>query len=257
MEPHAPLYRTATFRFYEELNDFLAPERRKRDFEYAFRGSPSAKDVIESIGVPHVEIDLVLVDGRSVGFDHGLTGGEHVSVYPMFELFDIHPIVRLRAEPLRTPRFAADDHLRRLARYLRMVGFDTLWDPRLSEADLIDGSRSERRTILSRSRRLLRHGKITHGRWIRNEEPLEQLKEVISAFDLKRLIKPFTRCMECNGMLDCVSREAITELLPEDLDEAIEQFSLCRSCGKAYWEGTHVKRMREIVGRLKHVNNER
>src|SRR5262245_35325727 len=95
----------STFRFYEELNDFLAPERRGTSFEYAYTGTPSVKDAVEAIGVPHTEIDLILVDGVSVRFDHLLRGGERVAVYPCFERLDLTGVTRLRPEPLRTPRF--------------------------------------------------------------------------------------------------------------------------------------------------------
>ncbi|HUH00015.1 MAG TPA: twitching motility protein PilT, partial [Gammaproteobacteria bacterium] len=106
------------FRFYEELNDFLPEARRRRTFEWRFRGTPSVKDTIEAIGVPHTEVDLVLVDGRSVGFEVRLRGGERVAVYPVFERLDISPLVRLRPEPLRVTRFVADVHLGTLARHL-------------------------------------------------------------------------------------------------------------------------------------------
>ena len=103
--------RDAEFRFYEELNDFLPPEKRKRSFAYMFEGTPSIKDAIEAVGVPHTEIDIILVDGRSVGFDHRLRGGERVAVYPMFEAIDVSPLVRLRPQPLRITRFVVDVHL--------------------------------------------------------------------------------------------------------------------------------------------------
>src|SRR5258708_11209613 len=117
----------AEFRFYEELNDFLPEGRRKRDFTVEVDRARSVKEAIESVGVPHTEVDLILVDGHSVGFDHLLRGGERVAVYPMFEALDITPLVRLRPRALRDPRFVADVHLGKLARHLRMAGFHTLW----------------------------------------------------------------------------------------------------------------------------------
>ncbi len=119
-------HQRATFRFYEELNDFLSPDRRKIAFDYAFNGTPSVKDSIEAIGVPHPEVDLILVNDVSVGFDHLLNGGERVAVYPMFERVDISSLTRLRPNPLREPRFVLDVHLGKLARYLRLLGFDRL-----------------------------------------------------------------------------------------------------------------------------------
>ena len=129
---------TALFRFYEELNDFLPAERRKVAFVHEFVGTPSVKDTIEAIGVPHTEIDLILVDGRSVGFGHRLAGGERVAVYPMFEGLDIAPVQRPRPRPLREPRFVLDVHLGTLARYLRLLGFDAIWRNDLDDQAIID-----------------------------------------------------------------------------------------------------------------------
>ena len=123
------------FRFYEELNDYLRPEQRKRSITREIAGTPSVKDAIEALGVPHTEIDLILVDGRSVRFDRRLRGGERVAVYPEFERFDITPIHRLRPRPLRNPRFVADVHLGTLARYLRLLGFDTLYGNEVGNDD--------------------------------------------------------------------------------------------------------------------------
>ena len=126
--------RSASFRFYEELNDFLPRENRKRAFDYAFNGTPAVKDAIEAIGVPHTEVDLILVDGVSVGFAHLLQGGERVAVYPTFERLDISPLNRLRPQPLREPRFILDVHLGKLARYLRLAGFDAAYGDEADDA---------------------------------------------------------------------------------------------------------------------------
>ncbi|HET9650867.1 MAG TPA: Mut7-C RNAse domain-containing protein, partial [Usitatibacter sp.] len=134
----------ATFRFYEELNDFLPVERRKRDFELAIDRARSVKDAIEAAGVPHTEVDLILVDGLSVDFRHILRGGERVAVYPMFERLDITPMLRLRPLPLRDPRFVADVHLGKLARHLRMAGFDTLFDAGRDDDAIVAVSAAQR-----------------------------------------------------------------------------------------------------------------
>src|SRR5712691_6362891 len=128
---------SAQFRFYEELNDFLPEELRKRDFPIEIDRARSVKDAIESVGVPHTEVDLILVDGRPVDFAHLLRGGERVAVYPMFEALDISPIVRLRPMPLRDPRFVAVGHLGKLARHLRMAGFDTLWTNHWNDDEIV------------------------------------------------------------------------------------------------------------------------
>jgi hypothetical protein len=116
---------TATFRFYEELNDFLPPARRKREFSVPCARAATAKHMIEALGVPHTEVEVVLVNGESVGFERLLRDGDRVAVYPKFEALDITPLLRVRQAPLRTTHFLADAHLGGLARLLRLAGFDT------------------------------------------------------------------------------------------------------------------------------------
>ncbi|MFA5083511.1 MAG: Mut7-C RNAse domain-containing protein, partial [Hydrogenophilaceae bacterium] len=119
---------TASFRFYEELNDFLTPERRYRSFTCTCARDASIKHQIEALGVPHTEVELILFNGESVGFERRLEEGDRIAVYPRFEAFDVTPLLKLRERPLRETRFVADAHLGGLARLLRMTGFDTLYD---------------------------------------------------------------------------------------------------------------------------------
>ena len=105
-------------RFYEELNDFLAPALRKLEFSHRFERRTSVKDMIESFGVPHTEVDIILVNGKSVDFSCIVQDGDHISVYPVFESLDISPLLRLRPALLRSPAFVLDSNLGRLARYL-------------------------------------------------------------------------------------------------------------------------------------------
>ena len=180
---------TAQLRFYEELNDFLPKERRKRDIEVEIDRSRSVKDAIESFGVPHTEVDLVIVDGRSVDFAHLLTGGERVAVYPMFEALDISPLARLRPRALRDPRFVADVHLGKLARHLRMVGFDTLWTNHWSDDEIVRLSLAERRIILTRDKGMLRRSEVERGYFVRATQSGAQLAEVIRALQLEGLCR--------------------------------------------------------------------
>ena len=234
-------------RFYEELNDFLPPARRKRSFVYRFRGTPAVKDAIEALGVPHTEVDLILVDGVSVRFSHRLRGGERVAVYPVFERLDISPIVRLRPKPLRTPRFIADVHLGTLARYLRLLGFDTAYDNRAADADLARRSVDERRILLTRDVGLLKHRVLTHAHYVRATDPARQLDEVVQAVDLRARIKPFSRCMRCNGRLRRVSKVSVASELPPRVRERVRTVSRCTACGQIYWPGTHLYGDRKSV----------
>lgn len=240
-QPHAQ------FRFYEELNDFLAPERRRVAFDYAFNGTPSVKDAIEAIGVPHTEVDLVLVDGESVDFARRLAGGERVAVYPVFERFDVGSLVRLRPRPLRQSRFVLDVHLGKLARYLRLLGLDALYRNDFDDATIVGRSVAESRTILTRDVGLLKNAAVTRGHWVRATAPRAQLAEVVRAFDLAGSLRPFTRCTVCNGELRRVAGEAAAERLPERVRARCDAFAQCAGCGKVYWAGTHHARLRRIV----------
>lgn len=243
---HEAVKRTSEFRFYEELNDFLPPDRRKISFTYDFTGTPSVKDAIEAIGVPHTEVDLILIDGRSVGFEERLHGGERVAVYPVFERLDVTPLTHLRPRPLRVSEFVVDRHLGKLARNLRMLGFDA----ETPEGDLIAIARDERRIILTRDRRLLRHGDVTHGYWVRSTDPAEQIREVVNAFDLASQFKPFSRCLECNVDLESVSAEHLAGRVPADVLENFDSFTRCPDCERIFWQGSHFERMLGLVQSL-------
>jgi uncharacterized protein len=240
----------ARFRFYAELNDFLPAGKRQVAFEYEFTGMPSIKDAVEALGVPHPEVDLILVNGASVGWDHHLAAGDEVSVYPVFESLDITPLVRLRPAPLRLTRFVVDAHLGRLARWLRMLGFDTVYDAGFPRTQIIDIATRDHRMILSRDRRLLRDGRVTHAYWVRATEPHLQLEEVVRRLDLRAQFATFTRCMACNGELVDRSLTDVAEHVPPKVRERARAFHQCAICGKVYWDGTHVGRMRRLIEEL-------
>jgi uncharacterized protein with PIN domain len=240
----------AILRFYEELNDFLPAEARKRDLQVDIDRSRSVKDAIESLGVPHTEVDLIVVDGRSVDFAHLLRGGERVAVYPMFEAFDIAPLVRLRPRPLRDPRFVADVHQAKLARHLRMAGFDTQWSNDWDDDEIVRRSGADRRTILTRDKGMLRRRDVQRGYFVRATESEAQLAEVVRGLQLESLLAPFTRCRECNTPLEGVAKEVVIERLPEQVRKLYDRFKRCPGCARVYWEGTHFDRMAGVLARL-------
>ena len=239
--------KTARFRFYEELNDFLSENRKKVSFNYEFKGNPSIKDAIESLGVPHVEVDLILVNGESVDFAYRLREGDDVSVYPVFESMDISPLVRLRAKPLREIKFVLDVHLGKLAKYLRLCGFDTLFNPRFTDPEIVNLSVHEKRIILTRDRQMLKSKLVTHGYWIRSQDPVEQLKELITRFDLKNQVSLFSRCMICNTILEEVKKEDIADRLEPKTRQFFNTFRFCPGCNHIYWNGSHYERMKKFV----------
>jgi len=242
---------TAEFRFYEELNDYLPSPRRKRAFLRSFDGTPAVKDVIEGLGVPHTEVDLILVDGGSARFLHRLRGGERVAVYPMFERLDIRPVYRLRPKPLRRTRFIADVHVGKLARLLRLLGFDTSYSTELSDRELVATSIRERRVLLSRDVRLFMHKTLTRGYRLRSTDPARQVEEVLEALSLHRAIQPFTRCMSCNAKLHPVTRAAVKERIPPKVFRRFRRFMRCPGCERIYWRGTHFMRLEQLVRRVR------
>lgn len=238
---------SATFRCYAELNDFLPARRRHRSFEQDFRGHPSVKDTIEALGIPHTEVDLILVDGASVGFEHRLQGGERVSVYPVFERFDISAENRLRPRPLREPRFVLDVHLGRLARYLRLLGFDAAYSRDAADAVIASLAAAEKRIVLTRDVGLLKRSRIRRGYWVRATDPRVQLREVVRALDLASRIAPFTRCMACNGALEDIDERRVRHELPQGVRGRHATIARCRNCSRLYWPGSHFERLNELV----------
>jgi len=242
----------ATFRFYAELNDFLPPSRRGAPFAHSFFGRPAVKDAIEALGVPHTEVDLVLLDGESVDFRAPLFDGARVCVFPVFESIDIRSITRVRPQPLREPRFVLDVHLGRLAAYLRMLGFDVLFTPEAADQKLARIAQSERRILITRDRDLLKRSAVSHGYWIRESSPRLQVIEVLQRFDLLASIAPFERCIRCNQPLVPAERADVENRLPARVRERHAEFRTCSSCGRIYWKGSHHQRMQQMISELRH-----
>jgi uncharacterized protein len=239
-------------RFYEELNDFLTDgKKRKTRFGHEVPGSPSVKDTIESLGVPHTEVDLIMVNDKSVDFSYNIKDGDDISIYPVFESFEISGIQHLRPHPLREPRFILDVHLGSLAKYMRLAGFDSLYRNDLTDEEIVSISLKEKRTILTKSRELLKRSGVTHGYWIRNTDVREQLKEVIQRFQLERFILPFTLCLECNSRLAETGKEEVEKELPPKVKLYHNEFKRCPGCGKIYWKGTHYEKMHRFIEKLK------
>jgi len=237
-------------RFYAELNDHLPRGHRYKTLEKAFFVRGSVKDMIESCGVPHTEVELVIVNGDSVPFGYTVRDGDRIAVYPMFEAFDVTPELKLGREVLRKPRFVLDVHLGRLAAYLRMLGFDTVYGNCSDDSELVRISSEQQRILLTRDRGLLMHGAVTHGYLLRQTESRRQLAEIVDRFDLARSIRPFTRCMVCNGVLVRVPKEQVLTLLPPRAAESCEEFQQCPQCGRTYWKGSHHRRMQRWVSEL-------
>ena len=242
---------TIWVRFYEELNDFLRKSRRKTRFTRIYRHNTSLKDCIESCGVPHTEVDLILVNGISADFDQLINSGDDISVYPVFESLDISGVTRLMGRPLRDLRFVADVHLGALAKKLRLLGFDTEFSNNASTEALLESVTGEKRVLLTRNRKLLMRRVVNRGLFIRSNDPEEQCAEVVHRFDLTRSIKPFTRCMVCNSHLAPVPKEEVLPRLEPLTKKHFFDFSGCTGCGKVYWRGSHYGKLEAFLERAR------
>lgn len=241
-------------RFYEELKHFLPTAQQKQPITLPLRQRSTVKDVIESLGIPHTEVDLILVNGESVSFDHLLQENDYVSVFPMFGSLDISSLNKLRSHPLRwSPphgiKFVVDVNLGKLARTLRMMGFDVLFDRNLKDdEELAAISEREHRVLLTRDMGLLKRKNVTQGFYVRNHLPEKQLAEVIQRFDLRDQIELGVRCSECNTPVIAVPKEQILERLPPRVAANYNEFYLCPRCQKIYWKGTHFESMKKNLG---------
>jgi len=235
------------FRFYEELNNYLPKEMRKVWFEYSFTGWSYVQDVIQSLGIPLNEIDLILVNQQSKSFDYLLKNGDRVSVYPVFERFDVSEISQVREKPLRNPTFICDVHLGRLCKYLRMLGFDTLYSNRYTPEELITFSVQKKRILLSKSYRLTHHKDVDRSYLIRSADPLEQIKDLIGKLDLWGKADPLTRCLNCNDRLVTAEKQEILHRLQALTAMYYTEFLRCPACDQIYWKGSHFENMLEFI----------
>ena len=244
-------------RVYAELNDFLPSGARRVSVRRAFRPHQTVKDVIEAFGIPHTEVDLVLVNGEPVGFGHCPAPGDRLAVYPVFETIDIGPVDRLRPEPLRDPRFVVDVHLGRLARLMRLLGFDASWGQDLDDHTLAAFSDTEHRILLTSDRGLLKRRRVTHGLFVRPGPPVEQAVDVVRRLDLAARLAPFSRCLRCGDELAAVTKTEVDDRLEPLTRQHVDEFHQCRACGHVYWRGSHhdqlSRRVDEIRTRVRHA----
>lgn len=235
-----------TVRVYEELNDFLAPARRKRPFEVA-AGGLRVGALLAELGIPATQVDLVLVGGRPARLDDMLDEADRVAVYPVFEAFDVGGAAAVHGRPLRDPRFFADEHLARLARYLRLAGFDTLLARGLADRTLVAAAEAEGRILLTRDRHLVRFLGPSRVLLPAAERPAEQFIEVVGRLQLETAARPFSRCMVCNARLAPAAGEAVRHRVPARVREDHEAFLACEGCGRIYWPGSHHRRMSRLL----------
>ena len=241
----------AVFRFHGTLNDFLIYARRDTWFNYHFRGNPAVKDAIEALGVPHPEVQVILVDQKPVSFTYQLQPEDRVEVFPV-NLSATFPEANSLNPPVpEIPKFVLDVHLGKLAKKLRMLGFDTAYRNDYDDKTIADLASTENRIVLTRDAGLLKQKQIIWGYWLRSQMPELQLKEVVSRFKLEKKFAPFTRCLECNGQLEKVDKELVWEQLPPKTRLYFQEFYQCPQCKKVYWKGSHFERMKAITDQFR------
>ena len=240
-------------RFLGELNDFLAPARRGRTQIQRLERRAGIKDIIEACGIPHTEIGAIRIDGcddagRGV-LDEDSTA--HVVVAPD---------VPARPSALRPPvpdppRFVLDTHLGRLARYLRLAGFDTCYSNDCDDARLAEIAETQSRILLTRDRGLLKRARVVHARFIRVDDPHAQLDDIAAHFELGPRMAPFSRCSDCNTPLEAVDKAEIVHRLAPLTRRYYTCFARCPACDKLYWSGSHAREVRGWLERMARVGS--
>jgi uncharacterized protein with PIN domain len=241
---------TATFHFSGSLNDFLPRQQRGQPISHPFDWRASIKDMIESLGVPHPEIEALRVNGVAVSFDYTVQPGDVIHAYPVFESPPLPDALPLRPPLELPPRFILDQHLGRLAAYLRMMGFDTRYRNDYHDEELAQVSHAERRVLLTRDVGLLKRNLVIDGYFVRATHREQQVMEIAGRYSLRPHIRPFRHCMTCNGLVDAVPKESIRDRLPTETARYYDEFYRCGGCGQLYWKGPHYQRMQDLLNRL-------
>jgi uncharacterized protein with PIN domain len=236
-------------RFHGDLSVFLGSKAGEAVIERRLAEKTSIKDVIESCGVPHPEVDLILADEQTVGFDHTLANDTKVEVFPVENRGTYRTNKQLQAVGI--VRFVADGHLGSLTRNLRLLGFDVAYCQNADDRQLLEVMARENRALLTRDRRLLMHAIVQNGYWPRSQNADEQTIEVVRRFDLSELIAPFTRCLRCNAPLEAVAKADIIGKLEPLTKIHYHQFRRCPDCKQIYWSGSHFPKLQRRVEEIR------
>lgn len=240
-----------SIRFYGALNDFIAPSARNQTIIHRFNRKASIKDMIESFNVPHPEIEQILVNATEVNFDYIVQDGDNIAVYAFDACLTHPPEIRLRPETPQPPAFVVDGNLGKLVRYLRLLGFDCLYRNDYHDREVAEIAAVQQRTVLTRDRALLQRKTVVYGYFVRSDEPKAQTREVLQRFDLFRWIKPFSRCVRCNGLLAVVDKHSVAHRLQPLTRQFYDRFLRCSDCERIYWQGSHYARIKQLVGEFR------
>ncbi|MFN2340779.1 MAG: Mut7-C RNAse domain-containing protein [Halanaerobium sp.] len=247
------------FRFYGYLNDFIKLAKTNNleidvgpYYIHYYKGRQTVKDRIESLGIPHPEIAMILKNGEAVNFSYLVQPDDFFSVYPYLYNFKLPAAKLLLPEFPAKPRFILDVHLGRLARYLRRFGFDTAYRNDYQDREIVDQAVAEKRIILSRDLGLLRRKRVKWAKFIWNDDPKKQLQEVFERYQLAESYEGESRCVNCNSELEKIAKEEIIERLEPKTKKYFDDFRYCSSCDKIYWRGSHYQRTEKLLDKLLH-----
>lgn len=238
----------ATLLFVASLHDFIEAGKRDQPCLCRFDDSPSVKDLIESRGVPHTEVAAIVVNTHAVDFNYQVIDGDEITVYPFDALPQPGPELLLIKPQDHEPAFILDVHLGTLARYLRLAGFDVVYQKKDPGDEWIAiTAANEGRIVVSRDKGLLKRAIITQGCWLRNTNPKRQMKELVQRYQLTQWFHPFKRCTHCNGLVHVVAKHAIEARLPEHVRQHMTEFRECSQCHHVYWKGSHYKKINKFI----------
>jgi len=231
--------------FHGGLLFFLGSKTSATPIERNLREKASVKDVIESCGVPHPEVDLIVVNGEAVDFSFCIVADAKIEVYPPGARYPLFKDKRLQTDHITS--FVADGHLGKLVRDLRLLGIDVLYDSTIDDRELVRISSEQNRALLTRDRRLLMHARVRHGYYLRSQKPLEQTIEVLRRFRLQPKLSPFSRCLRCNASLETVEKKHVISRLEPLTKIYYDEFRRCTACRRVYWPGSHFDKLRKRV----------
>ena len=243
--------KSLTIHFYNSLNDFLAVERRNQDFLYSFKGNPSVKHLVEALRVPHTEVGEIIINGKLMELSCLVQDGDQVNVFPAHPPVSDEDRMSQMVSGIDQPRFLLDNHLGKLAVYLRLLGFDALYRNDYQDDMLVQELKKDVRILLTRDRGLLMRRVIQFGYCIRALDPKQQILEVMRRFNLFDRIAPFQRCLRCNSPLQSVEKESIIHRLEPLTRKYFDEFWFCNHCDQIYWKGSHYQRMVSFLENVK------
>jgi uncharacterized protein len=240
--------------FYGDLLFFLRSKTSGTAIERNVKERASVKDMIESCGVPHPEVDLILVNGAAVDFNFCIASDAKIEVYPPGIDYSQFAYKRLQISDIHL--FVADGHLGKLVRDLRLIGIDVLYDSATEDRELVKISSGQNRALLTRDRRLLMHAAVRHGCYLRSQNPLEQTIEVLRRFGLGSNLSPFSRCLQCNALLERIEKKRVINQLEPLTKIYYNEFRRCTGCGRVYWPGSHFDKLQKRIETIQsHLSN--